>query len=164
MSNSEHDEELGTPLPASALELGTRLSTVVEALGGRSAAAEAADVSPTQITRYTKGRNVPPFDVVARLCAAAGVSMEWVATGRGEMRPAAGHTAAPAEPNLDMLRDIVRQLAELMEEEGLRPRPSRFADLVVAVYQQHLADSASKAAAGAGVSAAGLRGFLRLVR
>lgn len=80
------------------------------------------------------------------------------------MRLGAGTAPAPAEPDLDMLRDIVRQLAELMEEEGLRPRPSRFADLVVAVYQQHLADSDKTAAPTAGISAAGLRGFLRLVR
>ena len=33
------------------------------------------------LARYIRGENVPPFDVAARLCLAAGRSLEWLATG-----------------------------------------------------------------------------------
>lgn len=37
------------------------------------------------LQRYLRGENMPPFDVVARLCIAAGARMEWLATGEGPM-------------------------------------------------------------------------------
>ena len=42
-------------------------------------------VSPATLQRYVSEKNMPPFDVAARLCRAAKVRMEWLATGEGEM-------------------------------------------------------------------------------
>ncbi|SBV90485.1 putative Phage repressor [uncultured Alphaproteobacteria bacterium] len=45
-----------------------------------------AGVSPDQLARYIKGQSSPPFEVLAKLAIAKGVSLDWVATGTGAMR------------------------------------------------------------------------------
>lgn len=51
----------------------------------RKQAATVAGVRAEMLTRYSKGQNAPGFDAMARLAAAAGISLDWLATGRGEM-------------------------------------------------------------------------------
>lgn len=152
------DEEIARRLKDTRLALGKSQEAMAVAVGGKLRSWQ----------DYEKGRSIPGGAVLAQL-GRLGVNMNWVLTGEGAMfahlpgaEPPTPIPAAP--PDLDMLRDIVRQLAELMEEEGLRPRPDRFADLVVAVYEQQLAESRAAPAAQAQFNAGSLRGFLRLVR
>lgn len=44
-------------------------------------------VSVDALARYIRGENMPSFDVAARLCRAAGRSMEWLATGVEPEKP-----------------------------------------------------------------------------
>lgn len=69
--------------------LPARLTRIIDLFPTRRAAAAAAGVSVDQIARYMAGTSAPPFAVVARLAAAQGVSLDWVATGTGPTRNAA---------------------------------------------------------------------------
>jgi phage repressor protein C with HTH and peptisase S24 domain len=69
----------------SARDLGIRLGAVIERLGNERRAARAAAKSVKQLKRYISGESAAPFDVVARLAAAARVSLDWLATGEGEV-------------------------------------------------------------------------------
>lgn len=78
-------ERPGSAIPTYVREVGIRLSKVIERLGGRTNAARVAEISVDQLLAYEKGANRARFDTIARLCGAAGVSVNWVATGTGQM-------------------------------------------------------------------------------
>lgn len=79
--------------PASEVSLDGLPDRIVQLLDlypTRRAAAVAAGVSTDQITRYAQGRSAPPFEVMARLAKGPGISLDWLATGQGDMRRSAG--------------------------------------------------------------------------
>ena len=66
---------------------GNRLSIVLSCFGSRREASNIAGVSIDQLNAYVKGRNAAPFLVIARLAIRAQISLDWLATGQGAMRP-----------------------------------------------------------------------------
>lgn len=62
-----------------------RLREVADRLGTRREAAEHAGVSLDAIIRYLRGENQPSFQAISRLCQAAGISAQWLASGEGPM-------------------------------------------------------------------------------
>jgi len=76
---SNHD----TKKPGVAGEIGDRIITAAEHVGGKKALAKKAEVHETQLYRYIRGENTPSVDVAARIAAASGLNLEWLATGRG---------------------------------------------------------------------------------
>lgn len=80
----------GCDHPTYATEVGCRLGTVISLYPTKKAAADMAGISPDQLTRYVKGQNAAPFEVLARLAGAKGVSLDWLATGEGTMLVVAG--------------------------------------------------------------------------
>jgi len=73
-------------IPAEGIE--KRISAALDALGTRKNAASMVGVSADSLARYMRGDNTPPFDVMARLCAAANLSLDWLATGEDSYSPA----------------------------------------------------------------------------
>ena len=67
--------------------LGPRLAMVVRLYKSRKYAAEVAGISVDQLSAYERESNEPRFSVLARLASNVGVSLDWLATGKGEMRP-----------------------------------------------------------------------------
>jgi len=93
-----------------------RLRAVCERFGSRSEAARASGVSTDQIGRYLRGTNQPSFEIAARLCRAAGVSLEWLADGSGAMeRPEPGEVEAREQA---ALRHAVETVEALLAEIG----------------------------------------------
>lgn len=83
--NSELPAAVPSSVPSSRHELGTRIAAVVDLYESRKSAAFVAGVSTDQLARYMRGENEPPLSVAARLAASKGVSLEWMATGSGDM-------------------------------------------------------------------------------
>lgn len=81
-------------IPSSGTQLGRRIELVASRFKTRKEAASAAGVSADQLQRYIRGENEPSTSIMARFADAAGVSIEWLASGRGEMM--AGPRAALA--------------------------------------------------------------------
>jgi len=69
-----------TLIPSKGFE--SRISAAIDALGTRKNAANLLGVSVDSLSRYMRGDNTPPFDVMARLCAAANLSLDWLAIGQ----------------------------------------------------------------------------------
>lgn len=90
-------------------------------------------VSSAALQRYIKGENEPPFAALARLCAAADVRLDWLATGEGDMR----EPQAPDSPSQPVRRaelTIALQLAfEALGEKELPP--GKHAELVTLIYE-----------------------------
>ena len=93
-------------------------------------------VSSAALQRYINEENEPPFAALARLCAAAGARLDWLATGEGDMHE------APASPASDSASQAVRHAeltialqlaAEALGEKELPP--GKHAELVALIYE-----------------------------
>ena len=91
MNHKDRSDLVNTPpefrVPASNPELGSRadrLRRAVKLAGGNLAVARQAGVPLGTLNKYIAGRELPADNLVA-LADACGVSVEWLATGRGEM-------------------------------------------------------------------------------
>ncbi|WP_324741059.1 LexA family transcriptional regulator [Pseudomonas veronii] len=69
--------------PYSGLE--TRIAAVADLYESRKQAALTADAALSSLQRWIAGEGMPAFDSVALLANAKGVSLDWIATGKGEM-------------------------------------------------------------------------------
>ncbi|MDN8035390.1 helix-turn-helix transcriptional regulator [Burkholderia vietnamiensis] len=75
-------EDVRVSIPADGIE--SRIDEMCRQIGGRGAAAAVAGVSDDMLRRYIRGDSKPTFEVMAKLARAAGVSLDWVATGEGD--------------------------------------------------------------------------------
>lgn len=73
---------------------GRRIGIAAKRIGTRRYASDVTHISPAALQRYIKEENAPTFDVAARLCAAAEVRLDWLATGEGPMTSADASTSA----------------------------------------------------------------------
>lgn len=132
------DDENGsrTVHPGSLSQLGRRLSAVLDEIGTRRKAADVANRSTDQLAKYEKGLTEPPFSAIASLCLAAGVRMEWVATGIGEMHnnPWEGAQGGNSQPLRPDELTIALQLASEALGDKVLP-PAKYAELVVLIYE-----------------------------
>lgn len=70
-------------IPNTGIE--TRIAAVANLYDSRKQAAEAANVAMSSLMRWISGEGMPAFNSLALLAAAKGVSLDWVATGEGDM-------------------------------------------------------------------------------
>ena len=64
----------------------TRVAAVADLYQSRKAAAHAAGVGVSTLSRWIAGEGMPAFNSLAALAEPKGVSLDWVATGKGVMR------------------------------------------------------------------------------
>src|SRR5689334_1222064 len=133
-SNSDAASETRMEHPSSALELGRRISVLLDRFETRRKAADIALRSTDQLAKYEKGLTEPPFSGIARLCAKAGVRMEWLATGEGEMLVGeAGEAPASQHLRQEELTMALQLAAEALEGRYLPP--DKHAELVSLMYE-----------------------------
>jgi len=78
------DESHSSSVQIPASGIGARISFLSKKIGTREKASKMIGVSTPQLQRYIREESSAPFDVMARLCAIAGASMEWLVTGEGQ--------------------------------------------------------------------------------
>lgn len=125
------------PIPSPGI--GTRIGAVAELIGTRKSAASAGGVSADALQRYIREENAAPFEVLARLCAAAGASLDWLSTGKGAMRLTDRAHQVPASqdrrPDPETLKAAVEVLERALETAGATTDAAGRAELLVAVYE-----------------------------
>ncbi len=62
-----------------------RIRTAAERLGSNRRLAELAGMPETTLYRYMSGEHVPNAEALVRVANAAGVNLQWLATGNGSM-------------------------------------------------------------------------------
>lgn len=62
-------------------QIAARIAQLVELVGGQGRAAEIAEVSRATVQKWRSAQARPPLIEISRLAAAAGVSVDWVASG-----------------------------------------------------------------------------------
>jgi transcriptional regulator with XRE-family HTH domain len=117
-------DEIGesrTPRPTWEDQLGRFPERLKEAVKGEPlrAFASRADVNEGTLRNLLSG-GLPKLDSLVRIAGAAGVSVQWLATGEGAMRPGEPGAGGLQADELDLLQDIVEVTDELLEEYGIR--------------------------------------------
>ena len=120
-------------VPSYLAELGTRISAVAELYKDRKSAAAAAGVSTDQLARYMRGENQPTLLGAANMALQVGISVEWLATGEGEMKRAADNK--PPVVNYGLLQAAELAVHLFLEQEEAIAPPGRIAKLVIALYK-----------------------------
>ncbi|WP_239690657.1 MULTISPECIES: helix-turn-helix transcriptional regulator [Pseudomonas] len=90
--------ENAVSFPNSGIE--TRIATVAGLFESRKQAAEAAKVALSSLQRWIAGEGMPAFNSLALLASAVGVSLDWIASGRGEMYPSEGAQAQAVDESI----------------------------------------------------------------
>lgn len=125
------------PLPIPAPGIGSRIGLAADRLKRRTTAAKAMGVSADALQRYIREENEPPFGALARLCGAAGVRLEWLASGEGPMlaaetAPLSQSQVARLDP--EMIRSAVKLLGWAFELQGGVYDPAKDPDLLADTY------------------------------
>ena len=81
-------------------EFGTRLRLIMQQFGSVADLARAVGVSDNAIYKWVTGRGNPGMLSLVNLAKAAGVSVEWLATGRGQPLKARPETRTEPSANL----------------------------------------------------------------
>jgi transcriptional regulator with XRE-family HTH domain len=95
-------------------------------------------ISNAALQRYVSEENMPPFDVIARLCAATGVRMEWLAWNKAPMKEGPGVSeTAPQSQSQAVRYDVLTVAIQLAEEalEGRTLPTEKRAELVGLIYE-----------------------------
>jgi transcriptional regulator with XRE-family HTH domain len=76
--------------PIEVTQRGHRLAEAIEHAGGYAALSERSGVPESTVRQYAKGLMDMPVQRLVALAEAAGVSVAWLATGKGQMEPFEG--------------------------------------------------------------------------
>lgn len=124
--------------PNSLKALAGRLRQVADLYPSRDAASAAAGVSRPQLSRYLNGTTKIPLVVAVRLAEPFQISIDWIASGRGEMF---GNADSPQEA-LARARTtrITQNVDRLLRRDGLSLPPERRRNLVKAIVEMEVRD------------------------
>lgn len=134
MAKCEHlsPTDAGVRIRSSEYELKDRLRLAIGDEPG-NAFARRAGVAESVLRKYLAGAQ-PSADRLVAMADAAGVSIEWLAAGRGPRKGAAGGVAVHLA-DLQRLTTAIGAVQQGLQASGRSFTPARYAELVVAAYQ-----------------------------
>jgi transcriptional regulator with XRE-family HTH domain len=94
-----------------------RFALLVKEFGSRYRLAKASGVSESTLQQYAQQELPPRGDILFKLARAANASVEWLATGKGEMRPAG---LLPGVAFADVVMVELRDLHAALSMEQIR--------------------------------------------
>lgn len=140
-----HDRAVGwTP------DLGRRLKSMIEELGGPKEAATLVGVTPEQLSKWRDGKARASFAGVAALAKASKHSLDWVLSGQEANGPDGGgrlelDSTLDAQPT-PFDEGFVGQVGEMVEhlyrKEGMRPSARELVQVSTRIYAQVCAATA----------------------
>lgn len=126
--------------------IGTRIDAASRKVGTRKNAAIAAGVSDDMLYRYIREQSAPSFEAMVGLAKAAGVSLEWLASGE-EPKPAndvredsntyivsSPLSNTPYQEVLDDIELVVREVEQIMLEQRKTMAPASKGKLMALVF------------------------------
>jgi len=118
---------------------GERITLAIKRAGGATKLAEKTGMSTSVLRSWRAEKSDPSRTSLVKVARAAGVSLEWLATGEGGPDHGAGArpqaATGPAEEDLDLLEQVTRTTFEELQRRGLRLEPAAQARLVRVLYR-----------------------------
>lgn len=113
-----------------------RIETIIRLCGSVAELSRKSHLSRGVIGKYQNGESDPSRSRLIALAQAAGVRVEWLATGEGAMRPSDDEPKpAPAGGiDRDLLAAVHKGVAELYRSENARISADPLADEVARIY------------------------------
>jgi DNA-binding phage protein len=124
-----------------------RLRDAVKAAGGLARVADLSGIPGPSLKRYLAGRNEMKQSVLIALADACGITIEWLAAGRGPMRPTDSPDPGPssqprqngpeelfATVDMDRLAAAMAGASEAFTRKGTRPSWRRMAQVTALIY------------------------------
>lgn len=106
----------------------TGFKTVLNRIGTLQNAAQIAGVTAEQVAKWRDGKAKPSFKAVASLANVAGVSLDWLATGR-ELSE-----GTSVKPNRKELLSAIETVEESLTATNRALNPAKKAELILAIY------------------------------
>lgn len=118
---------------------GERISIAIQRVGGATRMAEMASVSTSVLRKWRAGQSEPQLTSLVSMARAAGVTVEWLATGEGSPDKGAESPSkqgfGPAEIDLDLLESVATTALEELEARRIRLEPAAQARLLRVLYR-----------------------------
>ncbi|MDG3444491.1 helix-turn-helix domain-containing protein [Nitrospirillum amazonense] len=118
---------------------------LIEARGDmkRIDAAQALNLTPGRLGSYEQGTAEPSINTLAAISSLYRISIQWLITGEGEMRPTVAAQGMPAsqEPapalDVEMLRSAIASVRRFAQEEAWvdKASPEVWAEMVAEAYR-----------------------------
>ncbi len=117
--------------PGFSADLGDRLSSAIEALGGLRAAGALAGVTDEQVSKWRSGRARLPFHAAAIWADETGISLDWLATGK---EPKHRWQTASGDVAEDTLSGVIEEVDDFVAQTGNAWSAKKKARVVSAGY------------------------------
>ncbi|MGX1099282.1 helix-turn-helix domain-containing protein [Amorphus sp. MBR-141] len=120
----------------------SRLRECANAVGGGNVLAQRSGIPRRTLESYLSGAREPKVTTAARIAAGAGVSVEWLANGKGAMRPEPPNPPSRQQGgSVDgaLLRDVSRVVAAVHKSENVRLPSDVLIDEAATAYNELLA-------------------------
>jgi len=118
---------------------GERVSVAIDRVGGSTKMAEIAEVSTSVLSKWRRGESDPSRSRLVKMANAAGVSVEWLATGKGAPDGTAeapkAPPAGPSEENLALLEEVATAAFVELQARNIHLEPAAQARLVRVLYR-----------------------------
>ena len=115
-----------------------RLQVAIERAGGATSMAYKAGVSTSVINKWKNGKSEPQVTSLVNMAKAAGVSVEWLATGRGESDQEAPSGLGEAHIDLDALEEVAVKVLALLDKRRPDLSAKARARIVRLVYEFYI--------------------------
>ena len=100
--------------------------------------AERLNVPKSTLANWERGDRFPPPEILERLPALTGVSLDWLITGKGPMRPESAAGTSWALPTIDavLMGRLFEGVGNVYKEEGARIGPRDQGVVVARLYAE----------------------------
>lgn len=107
-----------------------RLKRIISLAGSADKLADSAGMSPSLIGKYLSGKTDPTRKKLIALAKAAGVNVQWLATGEGLMRN--GEWKQFSISKIELITDI---LEDYKKELGEKFTPEKKTEIITKLYE-----------------------------
>lgn len=134
-------------LPVRPLDLrdfGKRLRTAMESRHTQESLAAAIGVSVSGIKKWLSGGTDPGWSGVVAAAQTCGISLDWLATGKGAPEPADG---SAARMDAQLLSSVIGLVEEWLDQHRRSLPAAKKAEVIIALYEIALDEKEGGAAA-----------------
>lgn len=118
--------------------LASRIRSLAPHHGDMSRLARSAQLKQRTVANWAAGQGKPDVESAAHLADAAGVNLQWLASGRGPKFVVESLRPSPTLHNIDetLLIEVVEAIDEALAQARIKLQPAGLAKVIAAAYDE----------------------------